>query len=338
MADGAVRSHGIALGVGPGRGEISIESALARCLRGAAAHSMVPLDYAATAGYGLGLILAAHAVGWPVARGGCTALADALASYLRSLGGEIVAGQRVESLAQLPPSRVMLCDITPRQFLRIAGDRLPATYLARLGRYRYGPGVFKMDWALNGPVPWRARECARAGTIHLGGTFEETAASERAPWRGQIHERPVRPGRPAQHVRPYPRAGRKAHAVGVLPRAARIDGRHDGAIERQIERSHLDSETASWLGTRWLRPRWSAAMRTSSAATSAAAPPISRSSSRARSPASIRTRLRLTAFICVHRPPRRESASTGCAGTSPRVRPSTQLGDDVGTSDAREPG
>ncbi len=157
---------------------------------GAAAHSMVPLDYAATAGYGLGLILAAHAVGWPVARGGAQKLADALASYLRSLGGEIVPGQRVESLAQLPPSRAMLCDITPRQFLKIAGDRLPAAYRARLGRFRYGPGVFKMDWALNGPVPWRARECARAGTVHLGGTFEETAASERASWRGQIHERP----------------------------------------------------------------------------------------------------------------------------------------------------
>jgi phytoene dehydrogenase-like protein len=203
---------------------------------GAAAHSMVPLDYAATAGYGLGLILAAHAVGWPVARGGAQTVADALASYLRSLGGEIVSGQRVESLAQLPPSRAMLCDITPRQFLRIAGDRLPAAYRARLGRYRYGPGVFKMDWALNEPVPWRARECARAGTVHLGGTFEETAVSERASWHGQVHERPyVLVVQPSLFDPTRAPAGKHTlWAYCHVPHGSTAD--MTGAIERQIER------------------------------------------------------------------------------------------------------
>jgi phytoene dehydrogenase-like protein len=159
-------------------------------LAGTAAHSMVPLDSAATAGFALGLIVAAHAAGWPLARGGSQQVANALASYLRSLGGEIVTGTRVASLAQLPPSRAVLCDVTPRQFLKIAADRVPAGYRRRLERYRYGPGVFKMDWALNAPVPWRARDCGRAATIHLGGSFAGIAAGERAAWDGRVHDKP----------------------------------------------------------------------------------------------------------------------------------------------------
>jgi phytoene dehydrogenase-like protein len=159
-------------------------------LAGAAAHSMVPLDYASTSGFALGLIIAAHAAGWPVARGGSQQVANALASYLRSLGGEIETGTRVESLGQLPPSRAVLCDITPRQFLRIAGDKASDGYRRRLERYRYGPGVFKMDWALNARVPWRARGCGRAGTIHLGGSFAEIADGERAAWEGRVHDKP----------------------------------------------------------------------------------------------------------------------------------------------------
>lgn len=157
---------------------------------GAAAHGIVPLEYAATAGYGLGLLLAAHSVGWPVVRGGSQYAADAMVSYLRSLGGEVVTGERIDSFDQLPPSRVVLCDVTPRQFLSIAGGRVPAGYRRRLERYRYGPGVFKVDWALNAAVPWRASECARAGTLHLGGTLEEIAASERAAWLGNVSNRP----------------------------------------------------------------------------------------------------------------------------------------------------
>ena len=157
---------------------------------GAAAHSVVPLDQAGTAGFGLALIVAAHAVGWPVAKGGSQRVADALASYLRSLGGEIITGTRVTSLDQLPPSRAVLCDITPRQLVALAGDTLPPRYRRRLERFRYGPGVFKMDWALDGPVPWKAPGCARAGTIHLGGTLAEMADSERAAWDGRVHDKP----------------------------------------------------------------------------------------------------------------------------------------------------
>ena len=166
-------------------------SARARALfAGVAAHSMVPLEFLATAGYGLGLIVTAHAVGWPVARGGSQRVADALASYLRLLGGEIVTGERVESLSQLPPARVVLCDVTPRQFLRIAGNQLPASYRRRLEAFRYGPGVFKMDWTLSAPVPWRAEACRRAGTLHLGGTLEEIARGEHAAWHGASSDRP----------------------------------------------------------------------------------------------------------------------------------------------------
>src|SRR5262249_42225843 len=115
---------------------------------------------------------------------------DALASYLRSLGGEIVTGVRVESLDALPPAGVILCDVTPRQLLRIAGHRFPAAYRRALGRYRYGVAAYKVDWALAGPIPWTAAACALAGTVHLGGTLTEIAAAERAPWQGECAARP----------------------------------------------------------------------------------------------------------------------------------------------------
>jgi phytoene dehydrogenase-like protein len=157
---------------------------------GVAAHSMLPLSALGSSGFGMGLIISAHAVGWPVVEGGSQKLADALAGHLRKLGGEIVANTRVESLAELPPARVVLCDVTPRQLLKIAGSKLPANYRRRLGKYRYGPGVFKMDYALRAPVPWRAEECARAGTVHLGGTLAEIADSERAANSGRVHAKP----------------------------------------------------------------------------------------------------------------------------------------------------
>ena len=159
-------------------------------IAGVGAHSMVPLENVANAGFVLGLTIAAHAVGWPFARGGSQQVANALASILRSLGGDIITGTRVRSLAELPPSRAVLCDITPRQLVEIAGDRLPAGYRRRLARYRYGPGVFKMDWMLNAPVPWKAAGCHRAGTVHLGGSMAEIADSERAAWEGRVHDRP----------------------------------------------------------------------------------------------------------------------------------------------------
>ncbi len=157
---------------------------------GLAAHSMLPLTRSPSAGVGLVLALLGHHVGWPFARSGSQAIADALASYLRSLGGEIRTGQNVESLDDLPATRAVLVDVTPRQLVRMAGKRLPAGYRRRLGGYRYGPGVFKLDLALDGPIPWRAEECARAATVHLGGTLEEIAASEAAISRGLTPERP----------------------------------------------------------------------------------------------------------------------------------------------------
>ena len=156
---------------------------------GLCAHAMVPLDHAGTAAFGLVLGALAHAIGWPVARGGSAAIAASMAAYLRSLGGEIVTDAPVTSLRELD-ARATILDLTPRQILRIAGDRLPARYARALDRFRYGPGVFKVDWALSEPVPWRAEACRRAGTVHLGGTLEEIEASEAAPWRGEHAERP----------------------------------------------------------------------------------------------------------------------------------------------------
>ena len=157
---------------------------------GNAAHSMLPLDAAATASFGLVLALLGQTVGWPLPRGGSQTIADALASYLRSLGSEIETGRTVTSLDELHDARTVLLDVTPRQLLALAGDRLDGRYRRALQRYRYGPGVFKLDWALSGPIPWRAAECSRAATVHLGGTLDEIAASERAPWHGQTAPRP----------------------------------------------------------------------------------------------------------------------------------------------------
>ncbi|HEU5381781.1 MAG TPA: NAD(P)/FAD-dependent oxidoreductase [Ktedonobacteraceae bacterium] len=157
---------------------------------GMSAHSMLPLESASSAAAGLMLGLLAHAVGWPISRGGSQAISDALAACLRDLGGEIVTGVEVTSLAMLPPARVILCDITPRQLLHIAGQRLAGLYKHQLQRYRYGMGVFKLDLALDGPIPWSAEVCTQAGTVHVGGTLTEIARAERAVWQGQHPERP----------------------------------------------------------------------------------------------------------------------------------------------------
>jgi phytoene dehydrogenase-like protein len=157
---------------------------------GCAAHSTLRLDRSPSAAFGLALMTAAHVAGWPVARGGAQALSDALASYLRSLGGEIQTGARVESLAELDGARAVLADVSPRELLRLGGDRLPPRYRRALERYRYGPGSFKLDLALDGPIPWTAPEVARAACVHVGGTLEEIAAAERAPWEGRPAERP----------------------------------------------------------------------------------------------------------------------------------------------------
>ena len=145
---------------------------------GLAGHSFLPLSAPASAAFGLVLGAAGHAVGWPFPRGGAQKIANALASYLQSLGGEIETARPVVTLSELPPSRAVPLDITPRAFLQLAGNNLPSRYRRALERYPYGPGIFKIDYALSAPIPWRAEECRRAGTVHVGGTSTEIAAAE----------------------------------------------------------------------------------------------------------------------------------------------------------------
>jgi phytoene dehydrogenase-like protein len=156
-------------------------------LAGHAAHSMLPLETRPSGGIGLVLMATAHVFGWGFPRGGSQRLADALADRLEELGGELRTDSPVD---ELPRADVVMADVVPRELLRIAGDKLPAHYAHALRRYRHGPGVFKLDWALDGPIPWRAPDCGRAATIHVGGTLEEIAESERASREGRHAERP----------------------------------------------------------------------------------------------------------------------------------------------------
>ncbi|HET9623614.1 MAG TPA: NAD(P)/FAD-dependent oxidoreductase [Kofleriaceae bacterium] len=159
-------------------------------LAGIAAHAMVPLGSPATASFGLVLGSAGHAVGWPIARGGSQTIIAALLARLREMGGELELGFAVERLAQLPPARAYLFDVTPRQLIAIAGDRLAPHERAALARFRYGPGVFKIDWALRGPIPWRDPRCARAATVHLSGTLDDVERAEHAVLVGEPAARP----------------------------------------------------------------------------------------------------------------------------------------------------
>ena len=154
---------------------------------GHAAHSVLPLERRPSAGFGLALTCLGHVVGWPFPQGGSQRLADALAVNLRALGGEIRTSSPVESL---PRADIVLADVVPRELLRLARGRLPERYVRGLQSYRHGPGAFKVDWALDGPIPWRAAECRRAGTVHLGGSLDEISASEWDAWRGRPAERP----------------------------------------------------------------------------------------------------------------------------------------------------
>lgn len=158
---------------------------------GIAGHATLPLDRPPSAAFGFILGIAGHAVGWPMPRGGAGKIAEALTSYFRSLGGEIETDAPLESVEDLPPARAVLLDLTPRQILRVAGQQLPATYRQELERFEYGLGTFKVDWALDGPIPWRAPEIARAGTVHLGGTLEEIHAGRQEEQQGRPAERPL---------------------------------------------------------------------------------------------------------------------------------------------------
>ncbi len=203
---------------------------------GLAAHSMLPLEKPATASFGLMLGLLGHAAGWPFPLGGSQSISNALAGYLRSLGGEIQTGREVESCDEFPQGVPVLYDITPRQLLKIAGKQLPAGYRRTLEHYRYGPGVFKIDYALDGAIPWKAEACGKAGTVHLGGTLAEIAASERAVWDGRSIEKPfVLVAQQSLFDGSRAPAGKHtAWAYCHMPNGSTLD--MTGCIEAQIER------------------------------------------------------------------------------------------------------
>jgi len=157
---------------------------------GIAAHSNMPLDASPTAAFGLLLGMLGHVAGWPIVKGGSQKLSDALASYFTSLGGKIITGTHVNSLRQLPTSKAIIFDLTPRQVLKLTFDQLPPSYRWELQKYRYGPAVFKIDWALSSPIPWKSRDCLKAATLHLGGSAEEIVAAESEVAKGRCPERP----------------------------------------------------------------------------------------------------------------------------------------------------
>jgi phytoene dehydrogenase-like protein len=157
---------------------------------GLAAHSILPLTRLGSAAFGVVLGAAAHAVGWPIPRGGSGALSGALVAYLESLGGTVVTNAPVRSLTELPPTDAVVLDLTPRQVVAVAGERLSARERGALSRFRYGPGAFKLDWALSEPIPWRDPRCAQAATVHVSGLLDEIVASEAAPWGGVHTDRP----------------------------------------------------------------------------------------------------------------------------------------------------
>jgi len=203
---------------------------------GLAAHSVVALEKPATSAIGLVLAAAGHAGGWPIPRGGSQRIAAALASYFRSLGGTIETNAEVETLDDLPPARAIMLDVTPRQVLRIAATRLSESYKRRLSRFSYGPGVFKIDWALSGPIPWTYPECTRSATLHLGGSANEIEASERAAWNGTITGKPfVLLAQPSLFDATRAPAGHHTGwAYCHVPNGSREDMTE--AIEAQVER------------------------------------------------------------------------------------------------------
>ena len=203
---------------------------------GAAAHSFLPLSAPMSGSFGLALLVSGHAVGWPIPRGGSQRIADALVSVLGGMGARIETGVEVTSLAGLPAHGAALLDLTPRQVLGLAGDRLGGSYSAQLRRYRYGPAAFKLDLVLDGPIPWRNAEVARAGTVHLGGRLEEVLASEDAVARGGVHERPfVLLSQPSAFDDSRAPGGR--HVVWAYCHVPNgWDGDASDAILRQVER------------------------------------------------------------------------------------------------------
>jgi len=212
------------------------EDATRAMFAGIAGHCMLPLDWTGTASFGLMLCVAGHAVGWPLARGGSKQIAAALAAHLKSLGGEIETDAEVRDVAELPSSRTVLFDVTPRQLARIAGSRITATYRRQLEKYRYGPGAFKIDWAVSEPVPWKNARCSESPVLHLAGGYDDVLASERAPWEGSADASPF-----VLFVQPslfdptrVPEGGHVVWAYCHVPNNSVAD--RTEAIEAQVER------------------------------------------------------------------------------------------------------
>ena len=203
---------------------------------GHAAHSIIPLSYPFSTAVGMLLAMSGHIVDWPMPKGGSQRITDALVGYFTSLGGELQTSTKITDLGQLPDARVVLFDTDPTQLIDIAKDQLPKGYTKRLQAYRYGPGTFKLDYALDGPIPWKDPACLNASTVHIGGTIEEIAASERAAWRGEHHTKPFvmvcqqsqfDPGR-------APEGKHTGYAYCHVPNGSEVDMTE--AIESQIER------------------------------------------------------------------------------------------------------
>jgi phytoene dehydrogenase-like protein len=203
---------------------------------GIAAHGLMPLDRALTAGIGLTLGAMCHVRGWPIPRGGSQQITNALIRHLQSLGGEVIADARVTNIDDLPPATALLCDLSPKPLLQVAGHKFPRSYREKLVRYRYGMGVYKVDWALEAPIPWRAEECRRAGTVHVGGPLNEIAASEKVIWEGGIVDRPfVLLSQPTLFDPSRAPVGKHvAWGYCHVPRASTVNMLD--RIERQIER------------------------------------------------------------------------------------------------------
>ncbi|HEY2509198.1 MAG TPA: NAD(P)/FAD-dependent oxidoreductase [Streptosporangiaceae bacterium] len=286
-------------------------------LAGAAAHSFRPLTAPLTGAFGLILMLLAHTTGWPVVEGGSGQLIAALVAELAERGGSLSTGSWVGRLEELPPARTVLLDVTPRQLLALAGDRLPARYQRALRRFRYGPGVCKVDWALDGPIPWQSEAARRAGTVHVGGTFAEVARSEAEVSNGRHPERPfclvaqpglVDPGRaPAGqqalwgycHVPPGSPVDMSARIEAQIERFA--PGFRDRVLARSVQ-------TAVDMG---------ATIRTTSTATLTAGPPPCGRPSRGLRCGGIRTARHCPVCICARRPRHRAAASMACAAGGP---------------------
>jgi phytoene dehydrogenase-like protein len=201
---------------------------------GMAAHSMLPLDKLATSGFGLMMILMGHEKGWPVAKGGAQALANAMGKHFTTLGGEIQTGTKVESLRQLPKSKAVLLDLGPSEVLRIAGDQLQATFRRQLKGYHYGMGVFKVDWALSQPIPFLNKQCLESATIHIGHDLSKIVESEHAAWNGKLADKPfIILTQPSLFDKRAPEKNHTAWAYCHTPNG--YPGNAASLIEQQIE-------------------------------------------------------------------------------------------------------